>query len=67
MHREQFKVKQSLVLPVSRWSRYVIILHVSVFNVDAITEKSNEKQQEKKHRYLRNPAKNQVEDSHFSR
>lgn len=59
-------LKLNKVLPVSRWSRYVIILHVSVFNVHAITEESNEKQQEKKERYLRNPAKNKAEDSHFS-
>lgn len=56
-----------MALPVSRWSRYMIILHVSVFNVQAITKKSDEKEQKQKDRNLPNPAKTQVADSHFSR
>lgn len=39
---------RELYLPVRRWAGYVVIFRMNVFNIQAVSEKHNDEQKEKK-------------------
>lgn len=50
--------------PVSRGSRYVVILHVDVFNVQAVTEEGEKDQKEQRHQRRSGPAEQRRKERH---
>lgn len=54
-------------IPVSGRPRNVVVLHVNVFNVEAVTEKSDRKWNEQEKKPVSGPVQNHVEKRHFSR
>lgn len=54
-------------LPVSWWSRYVVIFHVHVFNIQAVTEKRYEKKNKQKWKRFHSKTPKYLKNCHFSK
>ncbi len=63
--QEQLLPTKLTNLPVSRWSRYVVIFQMNVFNIQAVTKKGKEKQKQQQHERLSSPAQNYLKNCHF--
>lgn len=58
-------LRSTVNLPVSGWPRDVIELHVNVFNVKAVAEKSDSQGDEQEEEPVREPVQQHGEKSHF--
>lgn len=54
-------------LPVSGRSGYVVVFQVRVFNIEAVSEKGDEKQNEQKKQRLGGPVQKHLKNRHFAR